>query len=238
MKNSETRWHDVISSWSLIGLALVTCAAGIHRVLDTKEADQKSVDQTALLFFAASGGLLLLRDVKAMSIGDYKVEFDRRYAELESKVENAQSLALGGGGSLQPDVAAATSSAPVTGSYQPGTAPEDPWKGVFGGRSVNGTRELSADISPMNENGHCKVQLRVCSTNPARHPLQGSVQFFLHNTFVNDRPVISVSPGGVAEITLTAWGAFTVGAVADGGSTPLELDLAELETAPLLFRSR
>jgi hypothetical protein len=90
----------------------------------------------------------------------------------------------------------------------------------------------------MNESGYCKVQLRLCSTNPARHPLQGSVQFFLHNTFVNDRPVISVSPGGVAELTLTAWGAFTVGAVADGGSTPLELDLAQLETAPLLFRSR
>ena len=86
------RWYDVISSWSLIGLALVTCVAGIYRVLDTKECDKKSVDQSALLFFAASGGLLLLRDVKAMSIGDYKVEFDRRYDEMQAKVENAQSL--------------------------------------------------------------------------------------------------------------------------------------------------
>jgi hypothetical protein len=238
MKSFATRWHDVVSSWFLIILALVTCAAGIFRVVDPKDAAKKSVDATALLFFAASGGLLLLRDVKAMSIGEYKVEFDRRYDELQTKVENAQSLALGSGGSPPADGAAATASALATASYQPGGVPDDPWKGVFGGRSLNGTRELSADISPMNENGHCKVQLRVCSTQPARHPLQGSVQFFLHNTFVNDRPVISVSPGGVAELTLTAWGAFTVGAIADGGRTRLELDLGELETAPPQFRSR
>jgi hypothetical protein len=235
MKPNAPSWSQIVSSWFLIALALVTCAAGLHRVFDNKKNEEKSVDQIALMFFLASGALLLLRDVKAMSFGEYKLEFDRRYDELQAKVENAQSLALAGGGSPHPQAAAAAS---APGMFSPGPEPDDPWKGVFGGHSVNGTRELSADVSPMDANGNCKVQLRVCSTNPQRHPLQGSVQFFLHNTFANDRPVIAVSPGGVAELTLLAWGGFTVGAVADGGRTLLELDLAALETAPALFRSR
>jgi hypothetical protein len=39
-------------------------------------------------------------------------------------------------------------------------------------------------------------------------------------------------------LKLTAWGAFTVGVLADEGRTKLELDLSELEDAPEDFRSR
>ena len=65
----------------------------------------------------------------------------------------------------------------------------------------------------------------------------GSVQFFLHDTFANSKPVVAVGPNGVAELTLDAWGAFTVGAIADFGLTRLELDLAELDEAPSSFKS-
>jgi hypothetical protein len=50
--------------------------------------------------------------------------------------------------------------------------------------------------------------------------------------------VVSVSPAGVAELSIDAWGAFTVGAVADGGLTRLELDLAEHPDFPAEFRAR
>ena len=64
------------------------------------------------------------------------------------------------------------------------------------------------------------------------------VQFFLHDTFRNQRPVVTVGSDGVAELKLRAWGAFTVGALADEGQTKLELNLEELETAPQEFRDR
>lgn len=43
---------------------------------------------------------------------------------------------------------------------------------------------------------------------------------------------------GAAMIERIAYGAFTVGAEADGGATRLELDLVDLPDAPELFRSR
>jgi hypothetical protein len=78
----------------------------------------------------------------------------------------------------------------------------------------------------------------VQSTKPDTDPLRGAVRFYLHDTFLNDRPVVSVSPAGVAELSIDAWGAFTVGAVADGGLTRLELDLAEHPDFPADFRPR
>ena len=41
----------------------------------------------------------------------------------------------------------------------------------------------------------------------------------------------------MAELALDAWGAFTVGAIADSGLTRLELDLAEIDEAPSSFKS-
>jgi hypothetical protein len=68
-------------------------------------------------------------------------------------------------------------------------------------------------------------------------PMNGLVQFLLHDTFPNSRPVVPVVDG-VAELPLEAWGAFTLGALADGGKTKLELDLSKERSFPLLFRSR
>ena len=43
---------------------------------------------------------------------------------------------------------------------------------------------------------------------------------------------------GIATLQLIAYGAFTVGAECDGGTTKLELNLAELPDAPQLFKER
>jgi hypothetical protein len=115
----------------------------------------------------------------------------------------------------------------------------DPWKGRFGGKSVSNQRQLTAKVEPIPGNPDLySVRLTVSSTDPDINPLRGVVQFFLHPTFNNDKPIISVGPTGRAELNLTAWGAFTVGALTDNGKTRLELDLAELEGAPAQFRSR
>ena len=63
------------------------------------------------------------------------------------------------------------------------------------------------------------------------------MEFHLHPSLAP--PVVAVKvQDGRAVLNLAAWGAFTVGALADGGQTTLELDLAEDETFPELFRSK
>lgn len=111
----------------------------------------------------------------------------------------------------------------------------DPNKGQFGGSAnVNG-RELSARFSASNLPGFTQVELFVRGIAP--RALNGVVTFHLHPTFklpIVDVPVID----GVATLSFLAWGAFTVGAVADMGNTRLELDLAQQMEAPEEFRKR
>jgi cellulose biosynthesis protein BcsQ len=110
--------------------------------------------------------------------------------------------------------------------------PDDPQKGRWGGQSRRFGRELRAagrELSP----GWFEIELVVAST--AGSALTGSVQFHLHPTFA--KPVVVVeAENGKAMWTLTCYGAFTVGAVADDGRTTLELDLSEVEDLPSAFR--
>jgi hypothetical protein len=67
--------------------------------------------------------------------------------------------------------------------------------------------------------------------------VQGHVQFYLHPTFANWRPVVPVVDGR-AHLSVLSWGAFTVGVLADNGATRLELDLSTLPEADEPWRSR
>lgn len=118
-----------------------------------------------------------------------------------------------------------------------GNVPDDPWKGAFGGKSEDNGRRLEATIAPMaSRDGVCRVELRVLSVAPGK-PLSGEVTFFLHPTFKNDQVVVKVDEERhIAKLTLAAWGAFTVGALADNGYTKLELDLADDPNAPVWFK--
>jgi hypothetical protein len=49
---------------------------------------------------------------------------------------------------------------------------------------------------------------------------------------------VPVGPDGTAHLQLAAWGAFTIGVIADGGKTELELDLAEVPGFPEVFKNR
>jgi hypothetical protein len=121
----------------------------------------------------------------------------------------------------------------------PGSVPDDPWAGQFCGKDAANNRRLEAEIALIDElPGWCSITLRVRSTNQETHPLSGEVRFYLHDSFTNNKPVVPVRADGVAEITIAAWGAFTVGAMADGGNTLLELDLSKHPRAPEPFRSR
>ena len=209
-------------------LAGVVLLGGVARVLFPDVMTR--LDSTTLLYAVAAASLLLAREIKSLAFGDYKVEFERatRLAqEALDTAQDAQATAVGAGKTK--GKGPARPMAP-----QRGQAPDDPWEGVFGGRAEVGTRKLSAKVT--GSEGWYKVELRVESTDSGRDPLRDKVQYFLHDTFANDRPLVSVNQEGVAPLTLYAYGAFTVGVLADQGKTRLELNLATLKDAPRAFR--
>jgi hypothetical protein len=74
---------------------------------------------------------------------------------------------------------------------------------------------------------------------PGVPTLSGKVDFYLHDTFRPDHYCVQAIKGE-ATLILRAWGAFTVGAIADDGRTKLELDLATSPNvaAPQDWRNR
>lgn len=115
--------------------------------------------------------------------------------------------------------------------------PHDWAKKMFGGQSrvTNsfGARELTASVRQLDSQWY-EVNLEVTASPTP----ETEVIFFLHNTFKNPTPTAGFGAGGVARLTVTAYGAFTVGALVDDGTTELELDLAEVADAPPDFKNR
>lgn len=224
-------------------LALVCAALAVTRVAigiwhpDDKVRGRAGmlIDEKTLLYLGVAGGLLLLKDVKSLAYGDLKLEFEQKIEQVRVAAENAQAAATGQGGKLDHEHPH-SETVKLLDQISPGSVPDDPWKGVFG-ESENESRKLEAKVMQSANAGYYRVHLKLRSLNPEVNPLKGSVQFFLHDTFSNSKPVVAVGPNGVAELTLDAWGAFTVGAIADSGLTRLELDLAEIEEAPSSFKS-
>lgn len=111
---------------------------------------------------------------------------------------------------------------------------EDWALGMFGGESTVsnafGRRSLTAEIAKAGK-GIYKVTLTV-TADPKP---DGPCVFFLHNTFPNSTPSVGFDASGKASLTITAWGAFTVGALTDDGTTELELNLARVPGVPKEF---
>lgn len=114
--------------------------------------------------------------------------------------------------------------------------PRDPQKGQWGGSPKVGPWELSATVTETSPDWFTIV-LEVAPVVRGRS-LTGNVVFHLHDSFAN--PVKSKKPNaqGRARLKLSAYGAFTVGALVTQDDTRLELDLAEIESAPEVFRQR
>lgn len=216
------------SEFRVLGLILLV-AAVVHVFLPDVFP---GLNERALVLVGTGAALLVLPEIRSLSVGGYKVEFERLRRDVHEALDMAGDAQARGPGTGK---AEARLLAPATEAYQPGAVPNDPWKGVFGGRAETAGRRLTAKVK--EDGALYRVILTVESTNPQWRPLSGSVQFFLHSTFTNDRPVVPVGASHRARLTLYAYGALTVGAVVDGGATRLELDLADLEDAPANFRA-
>jgi MinD-like ATPase involved in chromosome partitioning or flagellar assembly len=117
---------------------------------------------------------------------------------------------------------------------KPTLDPDDLNRGRFGGASTANGRMLTAKVTKITEDWF-RVRVTVAGSTD---PLNGEVQFHLDpSTFPS--PVRKVTAeNGSASYQFQAWGAFTIGAIADGGNTLLELNLATLSDAPKTFRER
>jgi len=213
-------------------VAMFILLAGILRLIYGGDNDGRFGETTLLYFFGAAAVFLFSR-AKTFKFGDLEFELE----QLKDQVNEATRVANIAQDKLKVEIVSAKEQNALP-NYVPGTVTDDPWKGVFGGKSVDKKqgRVLSADVSPMTSApGWYALTLKV-SGFPER-PLTGDVQFFLHDTFRNNRPVVKAVKNE-AVLHLRAWGAFTVGAVCDAGACKLELDLSGLKGVPPEFRDR
>jgi len=115
---------------------------------------------------------------------------------------------------------------------QPVVVKDDLQKKRWGGLSISGGKELTAIVTQDELSGFFKINLRLKPYHKSR-PVSGSVAFFLHNTFAHEIVYVK-AVNGEANIILTAYEAFTVGAYT-ADETMLELDLNEIEGYPGKF---
>lgn len=225
--------------WPTDLVAVVILAAGAFRVFGDPGLSGRA-DNTTLLYLGTAAGVFLLRRVK-------NVKYDKVVLELKELREEANEAKLLAGIAVDNPIVNApfpdTTKSFLTRDYEteikPGPVDNDPWKGVFGGKSIDKEtgRALEAEVTPLRDSpGWFSLVLKVV-TLPGRSQLEGNVVFFLHDTFTNQKPIVKAT-NGTAILRLKVWGAFTVGALADDGKTKLELDLADLKTAPNEFRLR
>ena len=254
---TEPKPMDLLDKVS-IALGIATAIAAILRIFGSDHMFER-LDGTTLTYFAVAGALLLLRNVKSLSFGDYKLELKdiqetanealeeaktassmaRQSSEAINQNEDAAQSEMERG--MQPAAASGLENLdarPDVWDRVPGGTLDDPWKGQFGEQRERNHRRLSAEVTPVaGDEGWFRLRLWVNSTDEINHPLQDRVRFFVHPTFGVTKPFVDIV-AGKAEIRLKAWGAFTVGALADEGKTELEYDL-ELDSAfPKRFRER
>jgi hypothetical protein len=188
----------------------------------------------ALMFFTLGLGglllLLLLPRLQNLSIGPAGITLALKEVKqnIEAVIKQNNSLqanSTGEGGSTK-NLAAVAPKEELEGF--------DPQKGKWGGLSEANSRLMTAKVTPSTISGFYQVKITVVSTNEEK-PLKGDVRFYLHPTFSNSSPVITVVDGKATLLLSKVYGAFTLGAELDKGDTKLELDLAELKNAPKDF---
>lgn len=230
-------------------LFALLCLAAILLAL-LRAFGYSTIDKDVLYFLVAGGLFLVLDRIKKLSIGTDGIsaevgeQIKSQLASVGNQVtqvrqvaaENQRALTEGVGGkqNSKTEPTALAEKVALPQELSPGF-PDDPQKGRFGGLAENNGRKLSAQVTPAKGyQGNYNICLEVCSTDTTK-PLQGIVTFYLHDTF--NRPIRKIQPrNGVARLELLAYGAFTVGVLADDGKTKLELDLSQDERFPKAFR--
>jgi hypothetical protein len=112
---------------------------------------------------------------------------------------------------------------------------DDPHKGRFGKKAKSKGFSLEARFASTDDPSWASITLSVVAGKNVKLKKSDRVEFFLHDTFKPDRHPIAFV-GRKAELTVRAFGGFTVGAWLPLHKVQLELDLAELKDAPRIVK--
>lgn len=216
----------------LVALGCVICA--FLRGFFPNQIDEK----TAIFLGLAVVTLVIDKVTKFKGFG---IEFEKEVEQLKEDVEDVKKNVEGveaAVGGLEREIGPGSKSGNAGASLvRPGivntegvTNPDDPNKGRFGKSAEANFRKITATITPAAgpKSSRCEVRVKVQSTDPENHPLKGKVTLHLHPTFGKWTKYDLDVRGGLAEDKLISYGAFTIGAEADGGETRLELDLVDV----------
>ncbi|MBK9110100.1 MAG: hypothetical protein IPM92_17480 [Saprospiraceae bacterium] len=100
---------------------------------------------------------------------------------------------------------------------------DDPLKANWNGQLEDKGKRISASVDEIPGSGLYRLKIFVRSIYK-QEPLKGKVQFFLHPSFNNPKPVIEAKDGEAC-LQLVSYGSFTLGAQTEDGAM-LKLDLA------------
>ncbi len=234
-----------ISDWLtkiIVGVSLVELKPILYRVKDFAkivgqgfpgaETQFRSLALAVLFLFPAVGflfGYLMTRLYVQPALFDVERPLS---GYLNERINQAVQIASAAMSTVTTGIGKRPADATLTGSVVENAKDEqwrqDPHRNQFGGFNQANGRVLTAKIEPIlgDDAEPCRVHLEVRSTDPAR-PLSGKVRLFLHPTFTNNEFDVDVKDG-VAAFDIVSFGVFTVGAVADGGQTRLELNLSSV----------
>jgi hypothetical protein len=113
----------------------------------------------------------------------------------------------------------------------------DPNKGKFGRRSSRNGFTLNARFEQADSPDLVTVILTVTADETVRIGLEDYARFILHPTF-SPAEVKVPFRAGRAQLRIQAWGGFTVGVRLSRGGIVLECNLAKVDGAPELIRTR
>ncbi len=159
------------------------------------------------------------------------------YADLDGLSKRLVAIqGFLGGGLIPAKQVSKTNAAASQSLTRPRVNPRDPQKGQWGGQSTRNGWTLSGNVSEITPDWY-DIELIVGPAKGFRKQLTGSVDFHLHDSFVEPVQRARASKGR-ARLEAEAFGAFTVGAEVLRDGTLLELDLADLTGAPKRFREQ
>lgn len=219
------------SYFLFLAYCLVAAAAGlrfISSIIDSVLKDKQIAEQKEKIVTTEAE-----KEKEKAAKEKVEKEKNKLAAQDMREAEETENVTLHSG---KVRVSSLTDSLSNVAAIGPVTVANDRQKGRFGGQPISNNRKLSAIVGDRPKGMFYDFTVTVESTDK-ENPLTGEVIFYLHQSFTPNVITVPVTEGK-AVYAKEAYGAFTVGAVADNGNTLLELDLAEDKNFPKEFIER
>jgi hypothetical protein len=225
-----------------IGIGVLGICA-LLLLLPMMAATKINYDSAIASTLAIGIGLLLLAElgpfVKSLKAGGMEIEFldtvTGKFNMLETRITALEIQARHGGAAAPQALAPAKKKKTRPDALgRKITERDDPQKGRFGGKATHDGFTLSATFRNVAKN-YVEIVLKVTAPREAGMDQAECVEFYLHDSFDPD-VVPAIFVDGVAELTLLAYGGFTVGAWIACKDVELELDLSKVRGAPRIIR--